>query len=424
MPTTPSRSSQIGLNALNFCVAAVQTGFGPFVSVWLTRQGWSQTDIGLALGIGTGVALLGQLPAGVIVDAAHHKRGLTAVALAVLAASALLLAVPAVKGVVFAAEILHALASCLIVPAIASITLGLCGHAAFSQRLGVNARYSGLGNAAGAATMGAMAWFLSERMVFGLAALLVMPSLIALFAIRHTDRLPSEGEHPALLPPRERPHRPWQIFGEPALHLFAVCVVLFQLANAAMLPLALNGLAQRTGSAGPVVSASIMLASLIVALLSPWFGRLAQRWGRRPLLLLGFAALPARALLFATEPGALGLITIQTLDGISGTVFGLMLPLIAADLTRRTGFLNLAMGSLGLAAGAGAMISTIAAGWITDRFGPEVAFLGLAAIGAAGLVLIAGWMPETRPETGPKPGPDTGHGLAFPPPSLPDAART
>ncbi len=412
MPVTTARQSLIALAALNFCVAAAQTGFGPFVSVWLTQQGWNQTDIGLALSLGTGVALLGQLPAGMLADAAHHKRGLTSVALIGLAVSAMLLVLPPSKTPVFAAEILHALASCVLVPAIASITLGLCGHSGFSQRLGINTSYSGLGNAAAAAAMGATAYYLSGRMVFVLAALLVLPSLLALFAIRHTDRLPPDGDHPALLPPKERAHRPWHIFAEPALHLFAVCAVLFQLANAAMLPLALNGLAQRSGAAGPTVSAAIMLPSIIVAVLSPWAGRMAQLWGRRPLLLLGFAALPARALLFAAEPGAAALVTIQILDGVSATMFGLMLPLIAADLTRRTGFLNLAMGSLGLAAGLGAMVSTIAAGWMADKMGPEAAFIGLAAAGATGLALIAAWMPETRP------------GLAFPPPPLPDAART
>jgi predicted MFS family arabinose efflux permease len=74
-----------------------------------------------------------------------------------------------------------------------------------------------------------------------------------------------------------------------------------------------------------------------------------------------------------------------------------MLPLIAADLTRNTGYLNLAIGSLGLASGIGATISTVAAGWIGDRFGDTTTFLFLAAAGAASVLLLWLAMPETRP---------------------------
>ena len=88
---------------------------------------------------------------------------------------------------------------------------------------------------------------------------------------------------------------------------------------------------------------------------------------------------------------------IQVLDGLGGTVLGLMIPLIAADLTERTGYLNLAIGSFGLAAGLGATFGTTVAGWIADNFNPQVAFLALSVVGltATGLLWVA--MPETRP---------------------------
>jgi predicted MFS family arabinose efflux permease len=155
-----------------------------------------------------------------------------------------------------------------------------------------------------------------------------------------------------------------------------------------------------------VVSACIIVPQAIVACVAPWIGRVAQNRGRRPVLLVGFAALPVRAVLLAFHPGALPLIAIQALDGISATVFGLMLPLIAADLTRRTGYLNFAIGSIGLATGIGATFSTSAAGWIADTAGPETAFLALAATGAAALALLFVAMPETRPtRTAAKPAP-------------------
>ena len=273
----------------------------------------------------------------------HHKRPAMTVALAAIAIAALLLAVMPMTWPVRIAEALDALAACIVTPSIAAITLRLCGHAAYGQRLGVNARYASLGAAASAALLGVCAWYFSERAVFIVTAAMVLPALAALYSIRAEDQ--AEGEvHPALLHPRERRRRairPWQIFREPALHLFAVCVVLFHLANAAMLPLALNELAKRTPATGLVVSAAIIVPQMIVAALSPWAGRMAQVLGRRPVLLAGFAALPARGLLFAVlvsvGPAGLPLVAIQVLDGISASVFGLSLPLIAADTTRRTG---------------------------------------------------------------------------------------
>jgi MFS family permease len=268
----------------------------------------------------------------------------------------------------------------------------------------VNARYASLGAAASAALLGLCAWYLSERAVFIMTAALVLPALAALYSIRVDDQAESE-EHPALLHPRERRRRairPLHIFREPALHVFAVCAVLFHLANAAMLPLALNELAKRTPSTGLAVSAAIIVPQMIVAAVSPWAGRMAQVLGRRPVLLAGFAALPVRGLLFAllvwVGPAGLPLVAIQLLDGVSASVFGLSLPLIAADATRRTGYLNLAIGSLGLAAGLGATASTTLAGLATDAFGAPVAFLGLAAAGAVAWLTILLAMPETRPK--------------------------
>lgn len=396
--------SHKALNALNFFIAAVQAGFGPFIAVWLTRQGWNQTDVGLALSIGSGVALLGQLPGGWLVDAVHHKRLVMTVALAAIAVAALILAFMPMRWPVWLAEALDALAACIVTPSIAAITLRLCGHAAYGERLGVNARYASLGAAGAAGLLGACAWYWSERAVFITTAALVVPALVALYAIRRDHQAEGE-EHHALLHPRERRRRaihPWRIFRVPALHVFAACTVLFHLANAAMLPLALNELAKRTTGTGFVVSAAIIVPQLIVAAVSPWAGGLATTLGRRPVLLAGFAALPLRGLLFALViwHGATGLplVAIQVLDGISAAVFGLSLPLIAADATQRTGYLNLAIGSLGLAAGLGATASTTLAGVVADAFGAPTALLGLAAAGAVAWLVILLVMPETRPK--------------------------
>ena len=400
-----SQRSHVGLNGFNFFVAATQAGFGPFIAVWLAQRGWRHTDIGLALSIGSGVALFGQLPAGWLVDAVHGKRWITSASLLAISGSALLIAVLPQRVPVWAAEALAALAACVITPSIAAITLRLCGHRAYSLRLGVNARYASLGAAAGAALLGMCAWAWSDRAVFIVTAAMPLPALVALHTIHlHADADPED--HHALLHPRERHRRnggPMCIFREPALHAFALCALLFHLTNAAALPIALNHLAQRGAVSGPVVAACVILPQLIVAAVSPWAGSKAHMLGRRPVLLVGFAALPARTLLLGWLVWNQGrgdtLVMIQALDGVSAAAFGLSLPLIAADTTRRTGYLNLAIGALGLACGLGATVSTTLAGLLADMVGAAAALFALTGTGAVAWLTVLLTMPETRPHS-------------------------
>jgi predicted MFS family arabinose efflux permease len=392
--------SRLGLNGLNFFTAAVQAGFGPFIAVWLTQSGWTLIDLGLVLSVGTFAALIGQLPGGLLVDHIHHKRFAAAGPLIALAAAALLLCLAPTPPMVWGAEIVHGFASCVMTPAIAALTLAVCGHDNFSERLGQNTRYASLGNAASAALLGAAASAISEQAVFLVTACLVLPALASLLLIRKSDHVePEEDDHKALFHPREREHWPWQIFADPTLHIFAAACVLFQLANAALLPVALNGLAHRGDAPGLLVSATIVVPQIVAATIAPWAGTLAQRIGRRPVLIVGFAAVPLRALLFAVLPGALPLAFVQALDGVSAAVFGMMLALVASDLTTRTGYLNFAIGALGLASGLGGTFSTALAGWVGDHIGDTMTFLFLAAIGAASVLLLWIAMPETRPTT-------------------------
>jgi MFS family permease len=391
-----------GLNGLNVLVGAIQTAFGPFFSVYLTQQGWSQVDIGVALSLGTAAAFLLQVPAGALVDAIDLKRIAVAVPLLLTAVSAAMVVAAPTHASVLTARMLQASAGCLLTPAVAALTLNICGHRLFSERLGTNSRYASLGSAFAAAALGGVAYAVSERAVFLVTALLAIPALATLMTIRHADRVVDD--HPATLPPRSRKlrgHRPWHLFYNPALYVFAACVALFHFANAAMLPLALNGLTMRIGRTGLIVSAAIIVPQAVVVAASPLAGRLAQRFGRKPILLFALAALALRGLLFAGNPGAIPLVAIQALDGISGAVFGLAIPLIAADITHRTGYMNLAIGWFGLSASLGATMSTTTAGWLADSFGSSIAFLALALIGLGALGLVWRMLPETRPDTHP-----------------------
>src|SRR3954463_1057406 len=134
------------LDFLNFFVADVQTGFGPFVAVYLTTNKWTQVEIGFALTLGTVVALISQIPAGALVDALHNKRIAASVALIGVIIAALLLAIQPTVLPVLVAQVLHAFASCMLTPSIAAISLHLVGHSGLGERLGRNARFASIGN--------------------------------------------------------------------------------------------------------------------------------------------------------------------------------------------------------------------------------------------------------------------------------------
>ena len=180
----PSRESQRGLDWFIFFLADVQTGFGPFVAVYLTTQKWTQVEIGFVLSIGGIIGLLGQMPGGAIVDAARSERLVAGLAVATIGCAALAYALWPIFPVVAAAATLHALASCVLGPAIAAISLGLVGRFAIGERLGRNARFASLGNGSAAALMGATGYLLSSQAVFLVTFLLAIPTLLALSRIR------------------------------------------------------------------------------------------------------------------------------------------------------------------------------------------------------------------------------------------------
>jgi MFS family permease len=401
-PPHPSRASLRGLDWFILFLADVQTGFGPFVAVYLTSQQWTQVDIGLVLSISGLVALAGQMPGGAIVDYARSERRVAAVALAGIGFAALAYAVWPIFPVILAAAVMHAAASCVLGPCLVAMSLGLVGHAAISARLGRNARFASIGNGTAAALMGAVGYLLSPRWVFIVTIMLLVPALIALSRIRPTEVDP-ERAHGGLVDtsPRHAPLDVGTVLRMRPLMILAGCALLFHMANASMLPLMGSVVTMRSSEwATVLIAACIIVPQLVVAIISPWVGNRAEIWGRRLFLRVAFAALFARGLLFAVITDPYLIVVVQILDGITAAALGVMVPLMIADITRGTGRLNLAQGIVGTAVGIGASISPALAGYAADRFGSAVAFLGLAGI--AGIALITVWalMPETARSRG------------------------
>src|SRR5579875_3780156 len=254
-----------GLAAYNFLIAAMQTGFGPFINLALIDAGWNQASTGLALSIGTIGALVLQLPGGALVDLVASKRLILGAATILTGASALLFCVPLGTIPVFGAELVHA----------AAVTVAAFGHDRLSASLGGNTRWASLGSAGAALILGGVASWLSNRMVFLVVALMAVPAVWVLKWIEPTAAAAGE-THAAVKHPKQRKqegHRFWRIYVQRHMHGFAICVALFSLANGAMLPLAVNALAVHDKFAGLVVSAAIIVSQLVVAAVSPALGR-------------------------------------------------------------------------------------------------------------------------------------------------------
>jgi len=386
-----------GLDWFNLFVANIQTGFGPFIAVYLISQSWTQTSIGLALSIGTIAAMASQVPAGALVDAMPNKTRVAAFSVLAFTACALMFAIYPIPLFVYLAEILHGISSCTLGPAIAAMSLVLAGRFGMALRLGRNARYQAIGNGVGALLMGACGQYVSERAVFYLTAAFTLPALVALLPLRRVVIAGSD-----LQPPPRRPGQGraqfLRVLADRRLLIFCACAMLFTFANAPMLMLMSGTMTAKVGNPSLLIAACIVLPQIIVAIASPAMGRLAERRGRRTVLMIGFCMLPLRGLLFATSTNPTLVVAVQALDGIGGACFGIMVPLIVSDVAARTGHFNLSLGFVGFALGIGGTLSTPAAGWLADLYGMRAAFFLLSAVGLAAVVLVAAAMPETRPK--------------------------
>jgi MFS family permease len=387
----PSRSSLLGLDAVNLFLAGALSGFGPYVALFLAEQKWTQQNIGFVLTAGGLAGLLSQLPGGELLDAIRSKRLVVALGAMMVAASAFIIALRPSFPLVLAALVLQAITGGFLGLAVAAISLGLVGHAALGKRLGRNQRFASTGGVIAAGLMGVIGYILSYRAIFFAAAALVLPLLSGIYG--RVSGAPGYQELSAKA-------RRWSLWKNGNLLTFAGCECLFQLGNASMLPLAGEALVfSKEAFSSLIVSALIIVPQLIVALMASWAGRRANTWGRRPLLLVGFAALPIRALVFAWTTSPMFLIAAQILDGVSGTMLGVLTALIVADLTRGTGRFSLALGFVGTMSGIGASLSTTLTGLVAGSFGRAAGFLSIAAVALVAVLLLWLRMPETNPSS-------------------------
>ncbi len=398
---SPSAQSLRGLDALSFLMADVRDGIGPFLAVFLKgTQHWSSGDIGLVMGVSGLAAALSQIPAGMLVDAVRAKRAVIALASGVIAAGCLLIARAPILPVVLVAQTVLALASAVIGPCLAALSLGVVGHQMLAMRVSRNEGFNHAGNVTAAVLAGTLGQYAGTEWLFWLVCLFAAASAATILLVRPSDidhELARGGEALRAAMGHGRPVPLGELVRRRDLMTFLATVALFHFGNAAMLPLAGQMIAKAAPGRDIVgLGACMIAAQLMMVAVAASVGRAVRAGvGRKKIFLVALAVLPVRGVLFALIDNPWAVIGIQLLDGVSAGIFGVIATVIASDLTRGTGRFNLAQGAISLAVGVGAGLSNVTSGLIVDRFGFAAGFMALAIVAAAALIVFAVFMPET-----------------------------
>nr|WP_210345415.1 MFS transporter [Jiella flava] len=387
------------LSALNFCLADVRDGLGPFLGVFLIGQGWDAATIGLVTTIGGIAGMLATTPLGALADATRFKRAMVAIcAVLTIIASLIILFVPTFT-VVAASQVATAIAGAAIAPAIAALTLGIVGQSGLAHQLGRNEAWNHGGNGIAAALAGIFGYFYGLPAVFALMTVLAVLSLIALFRI-----CPNDIDHDVArglesgAGQSETPQRFRTLFTNPRLLVMAGTLLLFHLGNGAMLPL----LGQHIATNGAVNSAAYTAITIIIAQvtmipLALLASRIAGAKGYYYLFLAALIALPLRGLIAGTWGSLYSVVPVQMLDGVGAGLQGVAVPGMVALIMRGTGRVNVSLGAVATVQGIGASLSPALGGYIATAYGFPTAFLSLGAIAVPAVVMWLAFGPMMRP---------------------------
>ena len=391
------------LDALNFFLADVRDGLGPYLAIYLlTEQKWDEASIGVVMSVAALAGIAAQTPAGALIDRSTAKRAL------MVDGGNPGHSFPAspcrwstASELVAATQAIAAAAGAIFAPAIAAVTLGIVGPRAFARRTGRNEAFNHAGNAVAAAIAGVSAYSFGPIVVFWLLAAMAVASIVATLAIPAgaIDHHVARGLDDTADRDEPTPRQAIRLPG--AADLQAVVDLCRRDGRVSLLER--GDAAAGRAEAGARQPRPRHHADVGLHHRRPdgdgACGDAGRAQGRRlgtQADLRGGARRPgaARRALSALRQSLLAGV-VQLLDGVGAGIFGALFPLVVADLTRGTGHFNVSQGAIATAAGLGGALSTAAAGLIVVKAGYSAAFLFLAAVAGAGLIGFATMMPET-----------------------------
>lgn len=394
-------TAEHGIDLLSVLLSDVRYGLGAYLGVYLmTEHGWDPASIAYSLSFGGIVGLLAQTPVGWLVDRIRAKRALLAVATLIVMSTCLAIPLAPRFWPVAAFAVIGSLAGVSLGPTLAAISLGVVGPDRFARRAGRSESLFHLGNALVNVGILATAPLFGSPVLFCAMAVTGIGSALAVTTIpaRAIDHDLARGLLPGSGTRFSLRAAVGALATNRALLVFAACGALFNLANASLLEILAQLLALGNPGQGIALTAvSAITAQCVMVPAAAMAAVRADRWGRKPLLLLAFSALVVRATLYAVLRDPAWLIAVQGLDGLAVGLLGALFPVVVADLTRGLGVFNAAGGAIGTLQDIGGVASGVLAGTIIVAAGYGTAFLIMAVIALAGFLLLLFAMPETRP---------------------------
>ena len=379
------------LEGLNFFMADIQAGIGPFFGVFLLAHGWKSGMIGTVMTVGGLAAMLLTTPIGALIDATTRKRLYVVLAsLCAVAGSAIVL-LSQDFWIVAGSQVATAIAGTAIAPAVAGMTLGIVGQAGFNRQIGRNQAFNHAGNMVGAGLSGLLGWRFGFPAVFLLAAVFGVLAIVSVLAIpkRAIDDRVARG----LSHDETDRAGAWDILWRcrPLLAL-AAALLLFHLGNAAMLPLYGLAVVATTHGNGPgFVAMTVVVAQGTMIVMSIVAMRMAETEGFWLVLLASFLSLPIRGVVAAGLIEEWGVFPVQALDGIGAGLQSVAVPGLVARLLDGTGRVNVGLGAVMTAQGIGAALSPALGGWIAEHMGYPASFLVLGTLAAGSVEIWIGW---------------------------------
>jgi predicted MFS family arabinose efflux permease len=385
--TTPVRLWP--LLALNFFMADMQSGIGPFIGVFLQAQGWASGLIGTAMTLGNVAGMLMTTPIGGFIDATKYKRSWVIVpGIAVVLASVIILFSQNFWAVA-ASQIATSVAGAAIVPAVTGITLGIVRQKGFNRQNGRNQAFNHAGNMVGAAVSGYLGWRYGYTAVFLLAALFGAISIACVLMIP-AETIDNRAARGTADDPESQPSGFTVLARHKPLLILALALATFHLGNASIIPLyGLAAVADGQANGPTFVATTIVIAQAVMILASIVGMRAAESRNYWPVLLVSFLALPVRGVLAFFLAGWWGVIPVQILDGVGAGLQSVAVPGMVARSLSGTGRVNLGQGAVITVQGVGASLSPVVGGWIAQWIGYQATFL---LLGAFGLISAALWV--------------------------------
>jgi MFS family permease len=386
------------LLTLNFFMADMQAGIGPFLGVFLLAHGWESGLIGSVMTIGGVAGMVMTGPAGAVIDATSHKRVYVVIPgiCTVLASAAILLSQS--FWFVAVSQVATAIAGAAIGPAVSGITLGIVRQAGFNRQVGYNQAFNHSGNVAGAALSGLLGWIFGLTAVFWLAAVFAALSIISVLMIPN-DAIDNRAARGMKEGEKADKASGYRVLVEcKPLLVLAAALAMFHLGNAAMLPLyGLAVVAEKQGDPASFVAITIVVAQSVMIVVSLIAMRIAEKEGLWLVMLISFLALPIRGLTAAFFISHLGVYPVQILDGVGAGLQSVAVPGLVARILNGTGRVNVGQGAVMTVQGLGASLSPAIGGWIAQEIGYSAMFMILGSFALGSVALWIGFVSTIKP---------------------------